>query len=252
MHTPCRRFYLVAALLISMTLFFTLFQALHMLVEPKITHNIVVASLLKNGLTLQGSVRIMPLGDSITAGEGSTDGSGYRAALWKAYQAAGNHVDFVGSQHSGPQDIPPEHEGHPGWRIDQLASHITDWLAIYQPHIILLHIGTNDILQNRSLSTAPARLDNLIERITEQLPTSWVIVAQITPLGKPLFNVKVMAYNSVIPLLVQHLQQLGKHVTFVDIYDAVPVKDLLDGIHPNDAGYAQMAAVWYKATAQIL
>src|SRR5579859_901846 len=170
MHTPGRRFTLVTFLLVFMTLIFTLLLLVRTWVDPVKTQRVVLASLFKHNLAYLEPVPIMPLGDSITAGVGSMNGSGYRAALWYDYQAAGYRVDFVGSGHNGPQDFPQQHEGHPGWRIDQLSAHIVGWLATYQPHIILLQIGTNDILQHDDLPLAPARLNNLLERITEQLP----------------------------------------------------------------------------------
>jgi lysophospholipase L1-like esterase len=36
------------------------------------------------------------------------------------------------------------------------------------------------------------------------------------------------------------------------MYDAVPLSDVGDGIHPDDAGYARMANVWYAALVKLL
>src|SRR5947209_14639864 len=93
-------------------------------------------------------IRVMPLGDSITWGVGSSTGSSYRADLWRRLVTqAGYHIDFVGSQQSG--SLPDtDNEGHSGWRIDQIAGGIDGWLATYQPDVVLLHIGTNDMNQN--------------------------------------------------------------------------------------------------------
>src|SRR5439155_9431122 len=83
-------------------------------------------------------VRVMPLGDSITFGVGSSTGSSYRAALWdRLVGQAGYAVDYVGSQRSGA--LPDtDNEGHSGWRIDQIASNVDGWLATYQPDVVLL------------------------------------------------------------------------------------------------------------------
>src|SRR5256885_14756200 len=82
-------------------------------------------------------VRVMPLGDSITFGVGSSTGSSYRAALWdRLVGQAGYAVDYVGSQRSGA--LPDtDNEGHSGWRIDQIASNVDGWLATYQPDVVL-------------------------------------------------------------------------------------------------------------------
>ena len=200
----------------------------------------------------QNSTRIMPLGDSITYGLHSSLG-GYRLPLWNELAAAHLHVTFVGSRNYGPAFLPdPANEGHPGWRIDQISLHIVAWLEKYRPQIILLHIGTNDILQNHAVNTAPQRLHGLLTLITSTLPAANVIVAQITPLGKPRLNDEIVTYNSTIPTMVSNMHAQGKHISYVDMYDAVPLSDIPDRIHPNDQGYALMAAVWYKALRPLM
>src|SRR4051812_4213000 len=82
-----------------------------------------------------GGVRVMPLGDSIT--EGTQVPGGYRIGLWQRLATGGYRIDFVGSQYNGPTNLGDhDHEGHPGWRIDQIDANITGWLATYQPHSI--------------------------------------------------------------------------------------------------------------------
>src|SRR5215212_10444100 len=128
-----------------------------------------------------GGVRVMPLGDSIT--EGTQVPGGYRNGLWQRFTANGYRVDFVGSQFNGPSSLGDhDHEGHPGWRIDQIDANIVGWLRTSTPHTVLLHIGTNDVLQNFNLGTAPNRLPALIDHITNTAPTAAVFVAQIPPL----------------------------------------------------------------------
>ena len=48
---------------------------------------------------------------------------------------------------------------------------------------MLLHIGTNDILQNHNVAGAPGRLSALIDRITAAAPSADVFVATIIPLA---------------------------------------------------------------------
>src|SRR5690349_17858040 len=98
-----------------------------------------------------GGVRVMPLGDSIT--EGTQVPGGYRIGLWQRLAAAGYRVDFVGTQSNGPAALGDhDHEGHPGWRIDQIDANISGWLATTGARTVLLHIGTNDVLQNYNLA----------------------------------------------------------------------------------------------------
>ncbi|MFB9235699.1 lectin [Plantactinospora siamensis] len=193
-----------------------------------------------------GGVRVMPLGDSIT--EGTQVPGGYRIGLWQRLANGRYTIDFVGSQYNGPSSLGDhDHEGHPGWRIDQIDANITGWLNTYQPHTVLLHIGTNDILQNYNVSTAPNRLSTLIDHITGTAPTAEVFVAQIIPLANSGQESAVRTFNAAIPGIVQSKVNAGKHVHLVDMHSALTTADLTDGIHPTATGYDKMAAVWYGA-----
>jgi lysophospholipase L1-like esterase len=66
------------------------------------------------------------------------------------------------------------------------------------------------------------------------------------------FNANILAYDAAIPAIVRADAAQGKHVQYVDMYDAVPLSDVGDGIHPDDAGYARMANVWYAALVKLL
>jgi lysophospholipase L1-like esterase len=193
-----------------------------------------------------GGVRVMPLGDSIT--EGTQVPGGYRIGLWQRLTSNGYRVDFVGSQSNGPAGLGDhDHEGHPGWRIDQIDANIVGWLNTYQPHTVLLHIGTNDVLQNDNLSTAPNRLSALIDHIVATAPSAEVFVAQIIPLSNAGQDAAARTFNAAIPGIVQAKVNAGKHVHLVDMHSAVSTADLTDGIHPTAAGYDKMAATWYTA-----
>lgn len=65
-------------------------------------------------------------------------------------------MHFVGSLANGPAELGHRaHEGHSGWRIDQLNAHIDAWLRQSDPHTITLLIGTNDIGEDDDLAHAP-------------------------------------------------------------------------------------------------
>lgn len=201
-----------------------------------------------------GGVRIMPMGDSITYGQGSSTGGGYRLPLWNALRARGIKVTFVGSERTGPLiNFDRANEGHPGWTIDQLAAKVVGWLRVYQPQIILLHIGTNDFVKDIDPAHASARLSDLIDEITSTLPNAILIVAQIVPLPhSPALDAELAAYNQAIPAIVQSQVARGKHVQYVDMFDAVSASMIPDGIHPNDQGYNRMANVWLNALLPLL
>lgn len=189
------------------------------------------------------TTKVMPLGDSIT--DGIFVPGGYRIKLWKNIANDGLAVDFVGSLSNGSSELADKnHEGHSGWRIDQIDTNINSWMDTYKPKIVLLHIGTNDISQKYDINNAPARLGGLVDKICNKLPSGGKLyVASIIPIS----YADVKSYNSQITAIVQNKSNQGKPVYMVDMYSALTLSDLSDGVHPNAAGYNKMADVWYKA-----
>jgi lysophospholipase L1-like esterase len=194
-----------------------------------------------------GGVRILPLGDSIT--DGYNVPGGYRINLWRALAAAGHPADFVGTGFNGPADLPDhDHEGHSGWRIDQVHAQATAWVSGTSPRTVLLHLGTNDVTQNYDLPNAPARLSGLIDRIRAAAPAADVFVASIIPLTDPNLETRGRAFNATVPGIVAGK---GARVHFVDMHAALGTGDLADGVHPNRTGYDKMAARWASALAAV-
>ena len=194
-----------------------------------------------------GGVRIMPLGDSIT--DGYNVPGGYRTGLWQRAAADGRTWDYVGSGFNGPANLGDhDHEGHSGWRIDELDTNITGWLRTSNPRTILLHIGTNDIGQNRDVPNAPARLSTLIDHIRVLAPNAELFVAQIIPTSNAANETKTQTFNAALPGIVA---QKGPLTHLVDMHSALTTADLADGVHPNAGGYDKMAARWYSALQSV-
>jgi lysophospholipase L1-like esterase len=194
-----------------------------------------------------GGVRVMPLGDSIT--DGYNVPGGYRINLWQRLAAGGYTVDFVGSGFNGPENLGDhDHEGHSGWRIDQIDANIVGWLQAYTPRTILLHIGTNDMNQNYDVANAPARLSALIDKIRATTPNVELFVAQITPESDPTLEGRVTTYNAALPDVVA---QKGPMTHLVDMHSAITTADLADGVHPNAAGYDKMGDRWFAALQSV-
>jgi lysophospholipase L1-like esterase len=189
------------------------------------------------------ALRLEPLGDSITYGQRSSTGDGYRLPLWNALTGEGYPLDFVGSVQSGSM-ADNANEGHPGYRIDQISALTDASLAAYQPNVITLMAGTNDLVQDYQESTAPARLTSLIEQIEADDPTATLLVADLIVGTNAGIAAGEPAFNAAVPGIVQAQQAAGKHVFYVDM-GALTTADLSsDGIHPDDAGYQLMANAW--------
>ncbi|GIF09868.1 ricin-type beta-trefoil lectin domain protein [Actinoplanes siamensis] len=194
-----------------------------------------------------GGTRVMPLGDSIT--EGTQVPDGYRIGLWQRAATAGYRVDLVGSQFNGPAALGDhDHEGHPGWRIDQIDANVGGWLRGTTPRTVLLHIGTNDVLQNYNLAGAPGRLSTLIDHITAAAPAADVFVATIIPLANAGQEAAARTFNAALPGIVG---SKGQRVHLVDMHAALTTADLIDGVHPTAGGYDKMAATWYAALRSV-
>jgi len=199
----------------------------------------------------QTKLKIMPLGDSITYGEGILGYGGYRNLLGALLASDGYTIDFVGSQRSAEDILPdPDNEGHPGWKISSIKSGIDaeGWLETYQPDIILLHIGTNDLISSNdlrygNLAYAPDNLSALLDDILARLPKTHIIVAQIISTRKgPDSN--HLIYNGAVPNIVA---SKGERVSLVDMQNILSKSDFSSFYHPSPKGYDKMAHAWRSA-----
>ena len=213
----------------------------------------------------------MPLGDSITSGkysghdtsdttEGALDDIGYRKDLWDSLTADGFSVDFVGTQSNGATYpfSDPEHEGHNGWRDDEIADNIYDdggenWLSQNPPDVIALHIGTND------LDTDPSDVERILDEIDEYEADYGrrviVILARIINMVGG--NSVVTQFNDNVEAMVTARSEYGLDLFLVDMEDGAginysihpgdPNGDMFNDLHPYATGYTKMAAVWKAA-----
>jgi len=205
------------------------------------------------------TVRIWPMGDSITEGCCLTVGGAYRTVLYSLLTNAGYDVDDVGTLQDlvPPPTLPDiDHEGHDGFRIDEIDAGIDSWASVLDdPDVILLHIGTNDAGQDYDMANAPSRLQALVEHIEALHPYSKIIVASIIVSGATRTNsdgtvteTVIDHYNAAVPGVVSHEAGLGKQVYFTDMHSCCTPNDLSDplgGLHPNATGYAKMATNWF-------
>jgi lysophospholipase L1-like esterase len=209
-----------------------------------------------NPCPASGDCRILPFGDSIT--DGFNVPGGYRIPLFSTGRAAGKHLTFVGSLVNGPTTVdgvafPRNHEGHSGWTISQITGLVPSPALNTPPHIVLLMIGTNDMYGSSSgVPAAVQRLDALLGKLVSAAPNALVVVAQITPLGDSAREALVRSYNGGLPAIVNARAAQGQHVVLVDMHTGFPTSELADGTHPNSAGYARMARVWYAAIGSLL
>ena len=224
-------------------------------------------------------LRIMCLGDSITAGY--TDNPtwnvpfmfGYRSGLFTRLTNADYNFKLVGASaepwngafpgdptHGGTYTPALDlrafgqdgHRGYGGVSIGTVNSNVSGYIAADTPNVILLLIGINGIG-----SGSPATLNTLVNTIVTAAPNAHLIVAQITPLAsfnQDLYNYNLYIRNTLVPTYAAS----GHKVTTVNLYSlfltnpndyasAITPNVLANGInHPDNAHYDLMAQEWFN------
>ena len=205
--------------------------------------------------TCEDTVRIMPLGDSITydnySGDSrpSSERTGYRSHLWWELEANGYNVDFVGNVVAGEAVVPafdPDNEGHPGWTDSQIADNIYGWLEITPADIILLHIGTN------GLDSSPNDVEDILDEVdrweSDNSQHITMIVARI--INRASYSSTTTAFNdNVEAMALDRVNNASNDaypddIIMVDLEDGAGIDystDMVDTLHPTDTGYQKMA-----------
>ncbi|MFQ5518053.1 MAG: Ig-like domain-containing protein, partial [Acidimicrobiia bacterium] len=226
----------------------------------------VAASLLAAGLTVAvppaaaaTTITVMPLGDSVTKGEGDPALEGYRRPLYDTLTGDGYSVDFVGGLMNGTF-ADPDHEGHEGWRAHigdgrSIRDNVYGFLDASPADVVLLHIGTNDISDHQPAALVRDEIKGILDNIdsweTDNGRTVWVVLALILnrdePTDPPL-ELETTTLNGLLADLAATRISAGDVLTVVDMESALNYPaDLFDHVHPTTAGYAKMAAVWVPA-----
>jgi lysophospholipase L1-like esterase len=208
---------------------------------------------------VQAVAKIMPFGDSITRGGNQTGDipGGYRTELNSRLKKAGYSFDFVGISTENPaQDMDPDHNGINAFRTDQVLANMWEWLLL-KPDGVLVHIGTNDILQHVPPATAAANLAIIVDRIVKNSSHPVVFLSTIIPIinngdGTPTeeWAANVAEYNKQVRLIARSFADQGEKVTLVDMnaeLDDPAYYRADEGVHPNKTGYDRMGDKWFEA-----
>ncbi len=207
------------------------------------------------------TIRIMPLGDSITHADSAHPG--YRYPLWKLLKEGGYDFDFVGTMkmnHKGPnpQSFDTDHEGHWGWRADQILhgvpgyGSLNTFLTSNTPDIVLMHLGSNDIFQGESVPQIIAELKEIITVLNSANSKVIILIAQILPTSDQRINRRISQLNKAISDLPSEMDKISSRIIVVNQHAGFnPYQDTYDGVHPNSIGEGKMAKKWFKALQSV-
>lgn len=198
------------------------------------------------------AVRILPLGDSIT--QADSNHQSYRPWLWQLLNDANAAIDLVGSldgNHKGsptfPDNFDPNHEGHWGWRSDEILHKLPQWLQQYDADISLIHLGTNDCLQNQPAAETLDELTQIVGLLRQDNPNISIAFSTLGPTTWQ--NQQCLAQiNQGLYVLQKNLNTLQSPiaVTHTDL-KLIPKPHLYDGLHPNSEGEKIIALTWFNA-----
>ena len=161
----------------------------------------------------------------------------------------GQNIDFVGNFSNG--SFPdPQHQGVSGRTATELDVASATQSSREQPDVVLLMIGTNDVLRETNAApTVPLEIVSIVNKIHSVDQDTYVLVAELPTLSAstgPDVPARLTQPTPGSPTRSTQLEDAGRAVSFVDT-SSLTLGDLTDGIHPNTAGYAKLASIWFDA-----
>jgi acyl-CoA thioesterase I len=196
------------------------------------------------------TIKIQPLGDSITYGPGLVSCVSYRYPLFKLLVAAGIDFQYVGTLIDGASYQPvngksmsPNHEGRWGYRIDQVNSELPGYLNSYSPDWSLIYLGTNNGRDGISASQVYSQMSSTIDLLRAKNPRIVIFLALLAN-NNGLF----VEYNNQYVNLAKVKTTTNSPVIIINPpIGWNPSTHTYDGTHPNAVGADLMANNFLQA-----
>ena len=262
------------------------------LVTAAVTAVMTLAGTAMPGTADASTVSIMCIGDSITDGYGVA--GSYRKFLYHDLTEAGFSVDMLGAKGGGWTPVytdeitgesfsyDDENTGYSGYAIKAydgrsgIYETLRETACLEQdPDIVILQIGTNDVIDCHALDQAGDRLTTLISYILDEISADAVLYVTTIPDLDPnrsdvyswfgnyrhsadwqtsysdeeveaAVQQSVDQYNATVRETVQTLAAAHDNLRLGDVHSAITdvTTQLGDGVHPNNAGYKCMGDYW--------
>jgi acyl-CoA thioesterase-1 len=169
-----------------------------------------------------GPIRIVALGDSLTAGFNLPQREAFPAQLERALRARGHNVEVLNAGVSG----------------DTIAGGLArlDWAVPENAEAVIVELGANDALRALDPGQARANLEKIVKRLTGRgLEVLLAGMAAPRNLGQEYTR----AYDLIFPDLAKKYD-LVYYPFFLKGVAFEPELSLSDGLHPNGKGVARI------------
>jgi len=170
-----------------------------------------------------GPIRLLALGDSLTAGYGLPAGQGFVPRLEAALRARGRAVRVLDAGVSG----------------DTTAGGLArvDWAMAEQPQAALVELGANDGLRGLPPRDSRANLAGILDRLkARNVPT--LLAGMVAPpnLGTDYGREFLATFSD----LARERPELVFYPFFLEGVAADPALNQADGMHPNQRGVEEV------------
>lgn len=205
----------------------------------------------------------------------------YRYDLKQLLQSSGYNIDFVGSKSTGCYYFSDcENAGISGTRDQYLERMLIDgwderwgvwetdhtpYLDVYQPDVILLSIGTNDIthepdaIANQRVSAILNQIDMYEVRAQKEVTVFLALIINRKLLAngnQPLNYYTTHQWNLAIKAMAEQRIANGDKIVIVNMEEDAGFNygyyagDMCltdpEGLHPSEIGYSKMASLWHQ------
>ena len=124
------------------------------------------------------------------------------------------------------------------WRVGGLV-------AQAQPDVVLVHLGTNDVLAGQSASGIAAELGGVIDAIRAGKPDAHILLAKIIPAAPDPSG--TAALNRLIDGVASGRSSATSPIAVVNQASGYSTGDNYDGVHPNVSGESKLGNRWADA-----
>jgi lysophospholipase L1-like esterase len=246
-------------------------------------------------------IKIMCMGDSITSGQKKTGSGSYRKFLYHNLTSRGFNIKMIGARDQGIQKYynkktnekflyQDDNSGYSAYTIRTYKDR-KGLLEIIQknkclklnPDIIILLIGTNNVMDNIDFDITKKDFVSLIDYILDNISSKTTLfIATIPDMnpntkivykwfheyrkskdGKIHYNkdrVQKMVFNNVnkfndeIKKIIEHYQSKKYNIRLENLNPVLKDIDnlLIDGVHPNNKGYKKMGEFFAEIIVKFL